>query len=73
VENVEAQARTLASADDYAGLLRLIVGLKPAIDTFFDRVLVDAPDPKLKANRLALLTRIANLFALIADFSKIST
>jgi len=73
VEDVAAQTRTLASADDYAGLLRLIVGLKPAIDTFFDRVLVDAPDPKLKTNRLALLTRIADLFALIADFSKIST
>jgi len=73
VEDVETQARTLASADDYAGLLRLVVGLKPVIDAFFDHVLVDDPDPQLKANRLALLTRIADLFALIADFSKIST
>ena len=70
---VEKQAQELVKADDYTGLLTAIVGLKPAVDSFFDQVLVDDPDPKVKANRLALLTRVSCLFELVADFSKITT
>jgi glycyl-tRNA synthetase beta chain len=50
-----------------------IASLRPCVDAFFDGVLVMAEDPRLRANRLALLGRIAELFALFADFSKIST
>ncbi|MEW5722777.1 MAG: glycine--tRNA ligase subunit beta [Thermodesulfobacteriota bacterium] len=70
---VEARTGDLVRADDYRTLLRLIVGLKPTVDAFFDHVLVDDPDPALKANRLALLARVSRLFALVADFSRIST
>ncbi|MFH1139305.1 MAG: glycine--tRNA ligase subunit beta [Pseudomonadota bacterium] len=69
---VEEKAQDLVRADDFAGLLAEIVGLKPAVDDFFDQVLVDDPDPAVKANRLALLTRVAKLFELVADFSKIN-
>ena len=72
-ERVETTAPALARADDYAGLLKAIVGLKPAVDRFFDHVLVDDPDPAVKANRLALLTRVSRLFDQVADFTKITT
>ena len=73
VVDVERQAEALIRSDDYTALMERIVGLKPAIDYFFDHVLVDDPDADLKANRLALLTRVVKLFELVADFSIIST
>ena len=73
VADLEKQVPSLTGADDYAGLLSRIVALKPAVDAFFDHVLVDDPNPEVKVNRLALLTRLARLFELVADFSKIST
>ena len=70
---VEKKAEALIAADDYAGFLTEVVALKPTVDSFFDHVLVDDPDPKVKANRLALLTRVSRLFDQVADFTKITT
>jgi glycyl-tRNA synthetase beta chain len=50
-----------------------VATLKEPIDRFFDGVMVLTDDQKIKQNRLALLYKISNLFALFADFSKIST
>jgi glycyl-tRNA synthetase beta chain len=47
-----------------------IASLRPAVDAFFDGVLVMAEDDRVRNNRLGLLRAIANLFALVADFSK---
>jgi glycyl-tRNA synthetase beta chain len=47
--------------------------LKEPVDAFFDGVMVLVEDETLKQNRLALLEDIAELFAIFADFSKIST
>jgi glycyl-tRNA synthetase beta chain len=52
---------------DYQGYLRLLAGLKPAIDGFLDGVLVMADDEALRANRLALLGWTLALFNGIAD------
>lgn len=71
--DVEALARDMVQAERFDELLDRIVGLKPTVDAFFDHVLVDDPDPDVKRNRLALLTRVSGLFDRIADFSKIST
>ena len=46
--------------------------LKGPVDGFFDGVMVLTDDKSLKQNRLALLGEIADLFAIFADFSKIS-
>lgn len=73
VEVVEQKAERQLQHDDYSALLADIVELKPVVDGFFDHVLVDDPDPEIKANRLALLTRVSRLFDQIADFTKIST
>jgi glycyl-tRNA synthetase beta chain len=58
-------------AGDYAGALAKIVEIKDEVDDFFDHVMVNADDPALKANRMALLKSIAGLFSPLADFSKI--
>ncbi len=53
--------------------LSAIASLKNPVDGFFDGVMVLTEDKRLKQNRLALLGEIAELFAIFADFSKIST
>jgi len=47
--------------------------MRNAVDSFFDDVMVMTENRLLRKNRLALLGGIANMFALLADFSKIST
>lgn len=53
--------------------LRRIAALRGAVDAFFDGVLVMAEDEPIRNNRLALLREISDLFAMVADFSKLST
>jgi glycyl-tRNA synthetase beta chain len=43
------------------------------VDLFFDKVLVNAPDPNIRANRLTLLSKLLSEFSTIADFSEIVT
>ena len=56
---------------DYATALGLLAHTRPAVDAFFDDVMVMDPDPALRANRLALLTRLRALFVGIADLSRL--
>jgi glycyl-tRNA synthetase beta chain len=55
----------------YDKALEALVGLKPAIDDFFTRVMVNAEDPALRGNRLSLLKDVDECFASFADFSRI--
>ncbi len=57
---------------DYAAALQTIARLREPVDAFFDGVMVMAEDDMIKANRLALLTQVAALFADIADFTRIA-
>jgi glycyl-tRNA synthetase beta chain len=54
---------------DYASALSKLSMLRPAVDTFFDDVMVNAEDPALRRNRLALLAQLRGLFTRIADLS----
>ena len=47
--------------------------LRPKVDLFFDKVLVNAPDQAVRRNRLTLLHNLLNEFSGIADFSEIVT
>jgi len=47
--------------------------LRPKVDLFFDKVLVNAPDVRVRANRLTLLHTLLREFSTIADFSEIVT
>jgi glycyl-tRNA synthetase beta chain len=51
--------------------LRSLAKLRTPVDRFFDNVLVMAEDPKVRANRLALLHQTLSLFFRIADISKL--
>ncbi|HEX5460152.1 MAG TPA: glycine--tRNA ligase subunit beta [Steroidobacteraceae bacterium] len=56
---------------DYAGSLTLLAQLRPAVDAFFDQVMVMDEDPKLRRNRLGLLAQMRDLFAGVADLSRL--
>ncbi|MBI1788790.1 MAG: glycine--tRNA ligase subunit beta [Acidobacteria bacterium] len=65
--------KQLASGRPYREALEAIASLRPKVDLFFDKVLVNAPDPAVRQNRLALLHGILTEFSSIADFSEIVT
>lgn len=50
-----------------------IARLRPRVDLFFDNVLVNAPDPQVRHNRLTLLSTLLVEFSTVADFSEIVT
>jgi glycyl-tRNA synthetase beta chain len=56
---------------EYANALGRLAQLRPAVDEFFDQVMVMDEDPKLRANRLALLAQLQGLFAGVADLSRL--
>jgi glycyl-tRNA synthetase beta chain len=68
-----ASVAKLRAAHDYEGALLEIAKLRPAIDKFFDKVMVMVDDDNLRANRLALLQTVVKEFSTIADFSEIVT
>jgi glycyl-tRNA synthetase beta chain len=47
--------------------------MRPVVDMFFDKVLVNAPDENVRRNRLTLLHKLLTGFSAIADFSEIVT
>ena len=55
----------------YADVLAGIATLRPAVDLFFEKVLVNAPDLAVRANRLTLLFSLKTEFSGIAEFSEI--
>ena len=57
----------------YRQALESVAALRPKVDLFFDKVLVNAPDPAIRANRLAMLHQLLTEFSTIADFSEIVT
>jgi len=56
---------------EYTAAFTALAKLRPAVDTFFDEVMVMDPDPALRANRLAMLGTLRELFAGIADLSRL--
>ena len=60
------------AAGDFAGALLALATAKPAVDRFFDDVLVMADDPAIRANRLALLRGVAQTMNRVADISKLA-
>jgi glycyl-tRNA synthetase beta chain len=60
-------ARGKLAAGDYVSALRHLATIRPAVDAFFDKVMVMADDPDIRANRLALLADLRQRFLSIAD------
>jgi glycyl-tRNA synthetase beta chain len=72
-ESVRGKVDAHRRARDYGAALELIAGLRPKVDLFFDKVLVNAPDEAVRRNRLTLLSRLLTEFSSVADFSEIVT
>ncbi|MFB0490705.1 glycyl-tRNA synthetase beta chain [Methylobacterium sp. OAE515] len=70
-----AKARETASAavarEDFAGAMQSLSTLRAPVDAFFQDVTVNAPDPKLRENRLALLNALRAATREVAEFAKI--
>ncbi len=73
VPQTVAKVEKLRAAHEYERALIEIAKLRPAIDKFFDKVMVMVDDDNLRANRLALLQTVVKEFSTIADFSEIVT
>jgi glycyl-tRNA synthetase beta chain len=73
VPQVAVLANVLRTEKKYEPALIEISKLRPAIDSFFDKVMVMVEDEKLRANRLGLLQTLVREFSSIADFSEIVT
>ena len=70
---VEPQARAALAHGDYTASLCALAALKAPVDAFFDTVMVNAEDPALRANRLALLARLQRAMNQVADLSRLAT
>jgi glycyl-tRNA synthetase beta chain len=53
--------------------MKSLIDLKDSIDSFFDNVMVNTDDDKLKSSRLALIRKIRLLFLSVADISYLSS
>ena len=71
LEGVSAGVEADLASRRYNAALTTLAGLRPAIDAFFNDVMVNDPDPALRANRLALVGRVRELFSGVADLSRL--
>jgi glycyl-tRNA synthetase beta chain len=67
------KVEALRKRKDYRDALMLLAAARQPVDAFFDKVMVMVEDPKVRANRLALLRTLLKEFSTIADFSEIVT
>ena len=67
------RVRDAARGESYRRALEQIASLRPRVDTFFDKVLVNAKVERVRNNRLTLLHNLLTEFSTIADFSEIVT
>jgi len=58
--------------EDFTAAMRHLAHLRAPVDAFFDKVLVNDPDPAVRLNRLRLLTQVRDTANRVADFSLIS-
>jgi glycyl-tRNA synthetase beta chain len=56
---------------DYTAVLARLAQLQAPVDAFFDTVLVNAEDPRVRANRLALLAQLQAQFSAVADIARL--
>jgi glycyl-tRNA synthetase beta chain len=69
---VGPQAEAALAQGDYTGALKALAALKAPVDAFFDGVMVNAEDPALRANRLALLAQLHGAMNRVADLSRLA-
>ncbi len=71
LEQLSAEAWDAFNAGDFLPYIAWLSTLKEPIDLFFENVKINAPEPKIRLNRLGLLAQLRERMHIIADFSKI--
>lgn len=69
VLELQRELQPLFEKGDYQTALSRLADLRESVDSFFDNVMVNAEDEKLRQNRLALLKNLRDLFFKVADIS----
>ncbi|HDZ75697.1 MAG TPA: hypothetical protein ENH55_23640 [Aurantimonas coralicida] len=72
VDRAEIELEEALAVENYAHAMAALANLRIPVDAFFDKVLVNAEDEAVRANRLALLARIRAATRKVADFGKIA-
>ena len=72
LEVATRHAREHVEKEDFAEAMKALAQLRPAVDAFFDKILVNADDAELRANRLRLLASFREATRAVADFSAIA-
>jgi glycyl-tRNA synthetase beta chain len=70
-ERLRRRVKRSRGKKQYQVALEAIAAIRPQVDLFFDKVLVNAPDPDVRRNRLTLLDQLLSESSAIADFSEI--
>ena len=71
IEEIKQDTVAAINVENFAGAMRALAELRPPVDAFFDKILVNADDAGLRRNRLAMLSEIRSTTLTVADFSKI--
>jgi glycyl-tRNA synthetase beta chain len=71
ISDAKEKATRAVAEEDFAAAMRVMAGLRPHVDAFFDKVTVNVDDAALRVNRLRLLNEIRAATRTVADFSKI--
>jgi glycyl-tRNA synthetase beta chain len=71
LQKARSEIAPALSEEDFAAAMRHMAALRVPVDAFFDSVKVNAPDPKIRENRLHLLAALRATVHQIGDFSKI--
>jgi len=66
---LRTEVQPLIAQGDYTAVLDKLANLRSPVDSFFDNVMVNAEDPALRQNRLAILNTLQDLFLQVADIS----
>ena len=66
---LRTEVQPLIAQSDYTAVLDKLANLRAPVDNFFDNVMVNAEDPALRQNRLAILNTLQGLFLQVADIS----
>jgi glycyl-tRNA synthetase beta chain len=72
IEQVTPRVQTQLAARNYTEALTALAALRESVDTFFNDVMVNAEDPALRQNRLALLNALHQQMNCVADISKLA-
>ena len=72
VDAAYADTQPALEAGEYVDALARLAGLRPQVDAFFDAVMVNADDPAVRGNRLALLARLAGRLGSVAAIEHLS-